>query len=46
MALYAGHSVSEISRSDASAINLSLTSDAVKAIIQKSKNENINQYAF
>jgi hypothetical protein len=38
MALFAGHSVSEISRSDASAINLSVTSDAIAAIIQKSKN--------
>jgi hypothetical protein len=46
MALYAGHSVSEISRSDASAINLSLTSDAVKAIIQKSKNEKHKSICF
>ena len=37
MALYHGHSVSEISRSDASAINLSKTSDAISEIIQVSK---------
>lgn len=37
MALYNGHSVSEISRSDASAINLSETSDAVSEIIRFSK---------
>ncbi len=37
MALYNGHSASEISRSDASAINLSETSDAVSEIIQLSK---------
>ena len=37
MALYNGHSVSEISRSDASAINLSDTSDAVSEIIRLSK---------
>jgi hypothetical protein len=37
MALYNGHSVSEISRSDASAINLSVTSDAISEIIRISK---------
>lgn len=37
VALYAGHSVSEISRSDASAINLSQTSDTVARIIEVSK---------
>ena len=46
MALYAGHSVSEISRSDASAINLSITSDAIAAIIQKSKNEKHKSICF
>ena len=39
MALYNGHSVSEISRSDASAINLSQTSDAVAQIIQTSRDQ-------
>ena len=38
MALYNGHAVSEISRSDASAINLSETSAAVTSIINDSKN--------
>jgi hypothetical protein len=37
-ALYGGHSVAEISRSDASAINLSRTSDALSEIIQRSRN--------
>ena len=37
MALYNGHSVSDISRSDASAINLSETSDAISEIIRYSK---------
>jgi hypothetical protein len=37
IALYHGHSVSEISRNDASAINLSKTSDAISEIIKTSK---------
>ena len=37
MALYKGHSVKEISRSDASAINLSQTSEAISEIIKYSK---------
>ena len=37
MALYNGHAVSEISRSDASAINLSETSEAIASIINDSK---------
>lgn len=36
-ALYSGHSVTDISRSDASAINLSETSDAISEIIRSSK---------
>jgi hypothetical protein len=36
-ALYGGHSVDEISRSDASAINLSQTSDAISEIIKRSR---------
>ncbi|MCY2932112.1 MAG: DUF2075 domain-containing protein [Planctomycetota bacterium] len=36
-ALYNGHSVTDISRSDASAINLSRTSDAISSIIQLSR---------
>ena len=37
MALYAGHGVAELSRSDASAINLSKTSKAISDVIQASK---------
>ena len=37
MALYNGHSVTEISRSDAAAINLTLTSDVISDIIRSSK---------
>jgi len=37
MALYNGHNVSEISRSDATAINLSTTSDSISKIIESSK---------
>jgi len=37
MALYNGHSVDEISRSDASAINLSQTSEAIAEIIRAAK---------
>ena len=35
--LYNGHSVAEISRSDASAVNLSLTSDAIASIIRDAR---------
>ncbi len=37
LALYKGHSVSDISRNDATAINLSLTSDSISDIIRASK---------
>ena len=37
MALYGGHGVAEISRSDAGAMNLSQTSDAVSKIIASSR---------
>jgi len=37
MALYNGHSVTDISRSDASAINLGQTSESISAIIRSSK---------
>ena len=37
LALYNGHAVSDISRSDASAINLSKTSEAISSIILSSK---------
>jgi hypothetical protein len=46
MALYKGHSVSEISRSDASAINLSQTSEAISEIIHYSKNHSHKSICF
>jgi hypothetical protein len=46
MALYSGHSVDEISRSDASAINLSETSDAISKIIQISKEKSYKSLCF
>jgi hypothetical protein len=46
MALYSGHSVEEISRSDASAINLSQTSDAVSEVIQFSKQNSVKSICF
>ncbi len=46
MALYKGHSVKEISRSDANAINLSETSDAVSEIIRISKEKSQKSICF
>jgi len=46
MALYNGHSVKEISRSDASAINLSDTSDAISEIINISKAKSQKSICF
>jgi len=46
MALYNNHSVSEISRSDASAINLSQTSEAVSEIIRLSKEKSEKAICF
>jgi hypothetical protein len=46
MALYNGHSVSEISRSDASAINLSQTSDTIAEIIRFSKEKSYKSICF
>lgn len=45
-ALYGGHSVEEISRRDASATNLTATSDAISEIIRKSKHENRKSICF
>ena len=39
-ALYEGHAVDEISRSDAGATNLTITSDEIGNIILKAKNNN------
>ncbi|MCD4677359.1 MAG: DUF2075 domain-containing protein [Desulfobacula sp.] len=46
MALYNNHSVADISRSDASAINLSQTSDKVSNIIQYSKDHSEKAICF
>jgi len=46
MALYTGHSVSDISRSDASAINLSETSDAISEVIRTSKDKSHKSICF
>lgn len=45
-ALYRGHNVREISRSDASAKNLSDTNAAISQIIEKSKKENSKAIVF
>lgn len=46
MALYNNHSVVDISRSDASAINLSTTSGAISKIIQQSKDNSEKAICF
>ncbi|HMU46840.1 MAG TPA: DUF2075 domain-containing protein [Chitinophagaceae bacterium] len=46
MALYNGHSVAEISRSDAGAINLTETSNALREIIRQSKENNEKAICF
>ena len=46
MALYNNHSVQEISRSDASAINLSKTSDSISNLIRSSKEKSRKSICF
>ncbi|MBI5189588.1 MAG: DUF2075 domain-containing protein [Nitrospirae bacterium] len=46
MALYNGHSVENISRSDAGAINLTKTSEAISEIIEYSRNESKKSICF
>jgi predicted metalloenzyme YecM len=46
MALYNGHSVTDISRKDADAINLSDTSDAISEIIRFSKQKSLKSICF
>ena len=46
MALYGGHSVGDISRSDASAINLGQTSDTISDIIRSSKAQSKKSICF
>ena len=45
-ALYEGHSVKAISRSDAGAINLSLTASAISSLIDEAKSENLKTAVF
>ncbi|MBN2095286.1 MAG: DUF2075 domain-containing protein [Candidatus Aenigmarchaeota archaeon] len=45
-ALYQGHSVEEISRSDSGKINLSRTAEAINQIIDKAKQEKIKAICF
>jgi len=46
LALYKGHSVSDISRNDATAINLSVTSDAIAEVIHSSKENSYKSICF
>lgn len=46
MALYNGHSVEDISRSDAGAINLSLTSETISEIIKSSRDKSYKSICF
>jgi len=45
-ALYRGHAVSDISRNDASAVNLNQTTKAINEIIEKSKREHRKSICF
>ncbi len=45
-ALYKGHNVQEITRSDAGTINLSKTADCINSIIEKSKTNNRKSICF
>ena len=46
IALYSGHSVSDISRNDAAAINLGATSDAISEVIARSKKNRQKSICF
>jgi hypothetical protein len=46
MALYSNHSVSDISRNDAAAINLSVTSDAISEIIRSARENSFKGICF
>ena len=45
-ALYRGHNVADISRNDASAVNLNQTTEAINKIIEKSKREHKKSICF
>ena len=46
LALYKGHSVSDIARSDASATNLTVTSSAISEVIRESKARSLKSICF
>src|SRR5579883_1071187 len=46
LALYKGHSVGDISRNDATAINLTVTAEAISAIVRKSKQDSFKSICF
>ncbi|MFW0884085.1 DUF2075 domain-containing protein [Candidatus Acidulodesulfobacterium sp. H_13] len=45
-ALYRGHNVKEITRSDSGTINLSKTADCINSVIEKSKSKNLKSICF
>jgi Schlafen group 3, DNA/RNA helicase domain len=45
-ALYKGHNVKEITRSDSGTINLSKTADCINSVIEKSKSKNLKSICF
>jgi len=45
-ALYKGHNVKEITRSDSGTINLSKTADCINQVIEKSKSNNLKSICF
>ena len=45
-ALYKGHNVKDITRSDSGTINLSITGDCINRVIEKSKKTNIKSICF
>lgn len=45
-ALYKGHNVKEITRSDSGTINLSKTADCINSVIEKSKNKGMKSICF
>ncbi len=45
-ALYKGHNVKEITRSDSGTINLSKTADCINLVIEKSKSKNLKSICF
>lgn len=46
LALYRGHSVSDISRNDATAINLTVTAEAISKVVRVSKERSVKSICF